>query len=346
MTQNVCRKNKFGYCYFGEKCHFRHVEEVCSEDNCNVFNCEKRHPKICKFMREYGMCKFTDFCKYDHKKCKDIIDNAKKLAEIQKQIEVIQKTNNSSIEKVTSDKLEAVEKKFESFMKTFEEKESVIKSLENKLKTIEEDFDKRIKDVEKALKHEQKKNENLQVEFQTLEIESEIIKCKYCEFSTSSAKGFKTHMKRKHTVKKKEVISYQCEVCEFKTISKISLKTHNKSHSYTIEKEKCKCNTCDFIGNNAWSLQIHNGKIHMENLECGLCDCKTKDFETLNLHLKTCEIYECNKCEFVANQLSGIRKHMRESNDCSLSTFHHIKIDRNNDEEAAFTEYEQSELFD
>ena len=29
-------------------------------------------------MREYGMCKFTDFCKYDHRKCKDIIDNAKK----------------------------------------------------------------------------------------------------------------------------------------------------------------------------------------------------------------------------------------------------------------------------
>ena len=49
-----------------------------------------------------------------------------------------------------------------------------------------------------------KENETLQVEFQTLEIESDIIKCKYCEFSTNSAKGLKTHMKRKHTVKKKE----------------------------------------------------------------------------------------------------------------------------------------------
>ena len=56
-----------------------------------------------------------------------------------------------------------------------------------KFKTIEEDFEKRIKDVEKAIKQEQRKNKNLQVEFQTLEIESDIIKCKYCEFSTNSA---------------------------------------------------------------------------------------------------------------------------------------------------------------
>ena len=131
-------------------------------------------------MREYGMCKFTDFCRYDHKKCKDNIDNAKKLADIQKQLEVIQKTSNAGVEKETNDKFTALENKFELFIKTLEEKESIIKSLENKFKTIEEDFEKRIKDVEKALKQEQRKNETLQVEFQTLEIESELIKCKYC----------------------------------------------------------------------------------------------------------------------------------------------------------------------
>ena len=92
-------------------------------------------------------------------------------------------------------------------------------------------------------------------------------------------------------------------------------------------------------------MQIHNGKAHMEKIECGLCDCKTKNLETLNMHLKTCEIYECNQCEFVATQLSGIKKHMKESHECSLSTVHHVKIDRNNDEEAAYTEYEQSELW-
>ena len=84
MNQNVCRKNKFGYCYFGEKCHFRHVGELCNKEICNVFKCEKRHPKICKYMREHGMCKFTDYCKYDHNKCTDILDNTKKLVDIQK----------------------------------------------------------------------------------------------------------------------------------------------------------------------------------------------------------------------------------------------------------------------
>ena len=79
----------------------------------------------------------------------------------------------------------------------------------------------------------------------------------------------------------------------------------------------------------------------MENIECGLCDYPAKDLENLNLHLTTCEIYECMQCEFVAKQITGIRKHMK----ASLSTIHHVKIDRNNDKEAAFTEYEQSALF-
>ena len=39
----------------------------------------------------------------------------------------------------------------------------------------------------------------------------------------------------------------------------------------------------------------------------------------------------------------GIKKHMKERNEySSLSTVHHVKKDRNNYEEAAYTEYEKS----
>ena len=61
--------------------------------------------------------------------------------------------------------------------------------------------------------------------------------------------------------------------------------------------------------------------------------------------MKTCEIYECNECEFVVKQISGIKKHIKNNNDCRDSLLHHVKIDRANDEEAAAQEYQQSELF-
>ena len=92
-------------------------------------------------------------------------------------------------------------------------------------------------------------------------------------------------------------------------------------------------------------MQIHNGKVHSQNFECGLCDFPAKDLETLNLHLITCEIYECNKCEHVVKKISSIKKHMHISKDCNSSTIHHVKIDRNDNEEADNKEYEQNELF-
>ena len=89
-------------------------------------------------------------------------------------------------------------------------------------------------------------------------------------------------------------------------------------------------------------MKIHNGKVHSLNIHFRLCDFPAKDMETLNLHLKTCEY---NECEHVAKNISSIKKHMSISKDCIARTVNHIKIDRNDDEEAATKEYEQDELF-
>ena len=70
MELNVCRKNKYGYCKYGDLCQFKHVKEICNDSNCNVFDCDKRHPRICRWFGEFGKCKFTSFCKYKHEKIK------------------------------------------------------------------------------------------------------------------------------------------------------------------------------------------------------------------------------------------------------------------------------------
>ena len=51
--------------------------------------------------------------------------------------------------------------------------------------------------------------------------------------------------------------------------------------------------------------------------------------KTLNLHLKTCETYECDTCYHVTKTITEMKKHIRESKQCDSTTIFHIKIDRN-----------------
>ena len=75
MTQTgVCFRFKFGFCKFKEKCVYRHVTLVCDDHKCDVSQCEKRHPKICKFYRDYKRCKFTIGCMYKLENQYEIID--------------------------------------------------------------------------------------------------------------------------------------------------------------------------------------------------------------------------------------------------------------------------------
>ena len=60
--------------------------------------------------------------------------------------------------------------------------------------------------------------------------EKEKLKCKECDFTTTSEQGLKTHSKRKHEEIKKYPRS--CELCEFKLKNKQELKVHMKQHSY------------------------------------------------------------------------------------------------------------------
>ena len=86
MTVKICRYNQFGHCKYSEKCRFRHNNEKCDRNDCNVNEFEKRHPKICIFIRKFGKCKFTSYCSYDHEEPRDIIENNEKIAELEKKV--------------------------------------------------------------------------------------------------------------------------------------------------------------------------------------------------------------------------------------------------------------------
>ena len=63
---NICQYNKFGHCRFGAKCRKQHCDVICESNSCDIFNCENRHPKRCKYWQEYGLCKFGSYCSYVH----------------------------------------------------------------------------------------------------------------------------------------------------------------------------------------------------------------------------------------------------------------------------------------
>ena len=46
------------------------------------------------------------------------------------------------------------------------------------------------------------------------------------------------------------------------------------------------------------TVEVHHGRYHSCDFECGLCDYKAKSIKKLNTHLSTCEIYECDDCYF------------------------------------------------
>ena len=87
MTKNLCWKKKFGYCKYGDKCRNRHENVKCVTKNCYISDCEKRHPKVCIYYRDFGSCIFKTDCKYDHNKPKYSQENSDKIAELEKKIE-------------------------------------------------------------------------------------------------------------------------------------------------------------------------------------------------------------------------------------------------------------------
>ena len=80
-------------------------------------------------------------------------------------------------------------------------------------------------------------------------------------------------------------------------------------------------------------MEVHLARLHGENFECSLCDYTSKDLETLDIHLGTCEIYKCGICGEKILKLTNIKTHFKENhNSCKMDDpcvgVRHIKQSR------------------
>ena len=163
MAQEVCKINKFGYCYHGELCRYLHVNVLCESISCDIVSCEKRHPFVCKFYRDHGMCKFSDYCKYKHEKN---MENGTK-SEI-----------NSLKEKV-----DQLEKNLKQKDKDFDKLNKLVQKLSEKMNNSEKQLDV----IDENDSVEEIEISNLETTF--INPSSEV-NCDFCDFV---AKNLKTY---------------------------------------------------------------------------------------------------------------------------------------------------------
>ena len=120
-ANNVCLFYKFGHCKYLETCRKQHVHNICENDSCEITNCEKRHPKICRYYTQYHRCKFSSFCSFSHR------------------ISDLPSHEHENVE--TKEKVDELEEKLK-------EKEEVIQLLKVKI----EEIDERNRNIELELK--------------------------------------------------------------------------------------------------------------------------------------------------------------------------------------------------
>ena len=193
--------------------------------------------------------------------------------------------------------------------------------------------DKKIKDLENMLKNHPKKQKV-----------TEKLKCSECEYETTTKRTLNAHIAKKHTNLSKFKYPANCELCDEELKDEKEVKLHMKSHTYS--ELNFKCENCNYWSYNALTMEVHVGKHHAEKLECGLCEYKVDNLESLKIHLSTCEVYECNRCFFRVCTLSEIKKHIKEKHeDDDDLKITHGKVNRKDEEEIDENELMKHEIF-
>ena len=163
-------------------------------------------------------------------------------------------------------------------------------------------------------------------------------KCEKCDFETDSEKGLKTHTTRKHTILANGNYPKTCDLCEKQFTNVSEMKKHMKTHSF--KKVKFKCEDCDFVGQSRETMEVHIGKAHTDQFECGLCEVSFGKLEDLETHLNTCEIYRCKRCYLKATKISNIKTHVeRRHKGLQATLIDHQKISRSNENEVTSKEH-------
>ena len=90
-------------------------------------------------------------------------------------------------------------------------------------------------------------------------------------------------------------------------------------------------------------MEVYLGKCRSEDVECGSCDFCFKELNNLQIHLNTCEIYECGDCYIRYQTLCELKKHITDEHEGSTKILQ-SKMDGNIINEVCTKPYNLSDL--
>ena len=190
---------------FGDKCHFRHVNIICVEQNCSVFDCEKRHPVICKYFRNFRRCKFSN-CSYKHDTKNEANSTKEKIIVLETKVMESDKEGHKTLEafeKIFKEKMDTFEYHIQILKKIIEEKDNKVISLDNMSNEMVKKFESLDKETKEEYGKEKEINQKIKYLENAIKKQSkstpELLICNECNFTATSKIGLKTNTKRNHT---------------------------------------------------------------------------------------------------------------------------------------------------
>ena len=271
-AHNVCRYFKFGYCKFIDKCRFLHVTELCANPSCEIKSCNLRHPKVCKFFRDFRRCKFSDWCLFKHTE------------------------DNNNFEDLN---IREIMEKLEDLANKIDEKDIIINNLVEKIRNIEE-----------KSREEQTHNEDVSDlnDFNSTFINPSVgFPCENCDFNAKSNGGLQTHIRAKHkeisensencensenhlepdivVLDSVVVNSFKCKSCDLTFKNEIDLEKHScLNHEETQHSiVESTCNECDISFGNKDDLEKHLSLKHKNDIETDNCEIKLEVFALVDI---------------------------------------------------------------
>ena len=308
-TQVICQFNKYGYCRYQEMCRKQHINEKCENSSCDRKTCNLRHPKICRFFRENGFCKFGEYCKFIHfekesfdmEKYKQENENIlKKLANIDREIKKLQQKEEDIVEK-------------RAFDEKISELESIIAVKDTKIEKLKQRVDV-MEDSIQALEKRTDNSFNL-IEGKISAIENKNDKAEETITNNLDDEKMVKMDRRIYILEKRRLGSDFCEYCEMEFMAG-SQKERKEKESHIRETHTFKCTVCDLA---------HKNK------------------EELDMHLITCELYVCSLCNYTHKRLSELRSHCKNKHTRN-TIIKHRKMDRENFTKLSCTNYFSEEI--
>ena len=110
-------------------------------------------------------------------------------------------------------------------------------------------------------------------------------------------------------------------------------KTSESEIDITEAEVIIKCTECDFGTTSQHGIKVHKAKQHASAMPCKICDFKAQTQNMLQIHIVTCELYKCCKCDYKSRRLSQVKAHIPKHHGPGDYFLTHLKMSRDDPSE-------------